>query len=64
VDGYGDANWKLRLAAAEELEGWVNEQTETADSELVVRFLGGKKRDWNEKNFQVRVSRFIAGMPA
>ncbi|KZT54281.1 ARM repeat-containing protein [Calocera cornea HHB12733] len=53
LEGYVDANWKTRLAAVEEMEGWVNEQVGSLDSELVVRFLGGKKRDWNEKNFQV-----------
>ncbi|EJT96656.1 ARM repeat-containing protein [Dacryopinax primogenitus] len=53
IEGYGDANWKARLAAVEELEAWVNENAEVADSEIVFRFLGGKKRDWNEKNFQV-----------
>ncbi|KZO91665.1 ARM repeat-containing protein [Calocera viscosa TUFC12733] len=59
IEGYADANWKTRLAAVEEMEGWVNEQAGSVDSELVVRFLGGKKRDWNEKNFQVSAKVYI-----
>lgn len=47
----GDSNWKVRLAALEEMTGWVEGAAPELDSEVVVRFLG--KKGWNEKNFQV-----------
>lgn len=48
----GDANWKLRLAALEEMITWLEGgAVESVDSEVVVRFLA--KKSWNEKNFQV-----------
>ncbi|KAI8998718.1 ARM repeat-containing protein [Trametes punicea] len=47
----GDSNWKVRLAALEEMTGWVESSAGELDSEVVVRFLA--KRGWNEKNFQV-----------
>jgi cytoskeleton-associated protein 5 len=46
-----DANWKARLAAAEELATWVEGAVEELEAELVVRFLGKKK--WVESNHQV-----------
>ena len=48
----GDANWKVRLAALEEMTTWVEGAVEGLDSEVVIRFLA--KKGWNEKNFQVR----------
>ena len=51
----GDANWKTRLAALDELSAWVEGQMEILDSEVLVRCLA--KRGWSEKNFQVH--RFI-----
>lgn len=48
----GDANWKLRLAATEEMTSWLEGVAEDVDSEVVVRFIA--KKGWNEKNFQVR----------
>ncbi|KAH7107844.1 ARM repeat-containing protein [Auriculariales sp. MPI-PUGE-AT-0066] len=48
----GDANWKLRLAASEEMISWLEGgAVDTVESEVVVRFLF--KKVWNEKNFQV-----------
>ncbi|KAL1947742.1 hypothetical protein VTO73DRAFT_13466 [Trametes versicolor] len=47
----GDANWKTRLAALEDMTGWMEGAAAELDSEVVVRFLA--KRGWNEKNFQV-----------
>ena len=47
----GDSNWKVRLAALEEMTGWIENAAPELDSEVVVRFLG--KKGWNEKNFQV-----------
>ncbi|PPQ78088.1 hypothetical protein CVT25_015622 [Psilocybe cyanescens] len=46
-----DANWKTRLAALEELTGWIESEIQTLDAEVVVRALA--KKCWNEKNFQV-----------
>jgi cytoskeleton-associated protein 5 len=47
----GDANWKSRLAALEEMTGWVENVVEEVDAEVVVRALA--KKGWAEKNFQV-----------
>jgi cytoskeleton-associated protein 5 len=47
----GDANWKTRLAALEEMTTWVESMVEELDAEVVVRALG--KKGWGEKNFQV-----------
>ncbi|OSD01602.1 ARM repeat-containing protein [Trametes coccinea BRFM310] len=47
----GDSNWKVRLAALEEMTTWIEGSAGELDSEVVVRFLA--KRGWNEKNFQV-----------
>ena len=47
----GDANWKTRLAALEEMTTWVEGIVEELDAEVVVRALG--KKGWGEKNFQV-----------
>jgi cytoskeleton-associated protein 5 len=59
----GDANWKTRLAALDELSAWLEGQMETLDAEVLVRSLA--KRGWSEKNFQVRRSfiRKVAGGP-
>ncbi|KDQ60854.1 hypothetical protein JAAARDRAFT_125412 [Jaapia argillacea MUCL 33604] len=46
-----DANWKTRLAALDEMTGWLEGVVQEVDSEVVVRFLG--KKGWGEKNFQV-----------
>ncbi|CCL99138.1 uncharacterized protein FIBRA_01153 [Fibroporia radiculosa] len=46
-----DSNWKTRLAALEEMTGWVEGAAPGLDAEVVVRFLG--KKGWGEKNFQV-----------
>ena len=49
---FGDANWKSRLAALEELTTWLEDGVvDDVDSELVVRFL--MKKGASEKNFQV-----------
>ncbi|KAG6850238.1 hypothetical protein H0H93_016085 [Arthromyces matolae] len=47
----GDANWKTRLAALEEMLTWVEGEVDGLDAEIVVRALA--KRCWGEKNFQV-----------
>ncbi|KAF5380845.1 hypothetical protein D9615_003925 [Tricholomella constricta] len=47
----GDANWKTRLAALEEMITWVESEIDTLDAEVVVRALA--KKCWGEKNFQV-----------
>ncbi|KAF8077979.1 microtubule associated protein [Lyophyllum atratum] len=47
----GDANWKTRLAALEEMLTWVENETDTLDAEVLVRALA--KKCWAEKNFQV-----------
>jgi cytoskeleton-associated protein 5 len=51
ITDLGDANWKTRLAALEELTTWVEDNVEELDAEVVVRALG--KKGWGEKNFQV-----------
>ncbi|KAG8755464.1 Microtubule-associated protein, microtubule dynamics during spindle orientation, partial [Serendipita sp. 396] len=49
---FGDANWKTRLAALDEMTAWLEGGiVEDVESELVVRFLA--KKGWSEKNFQV-----------
>ncbi|KZV97682.1 ARM repeat-containing protein [Exidia glandulosa HHB12029] len=54
----GDANWKLRLAAFEEMITWLEGgAVETVDSEVVVRFIA--KKCWNEKNFQVSSKAYL-----
>lgn len=50
--GFGDANWKTRLAALEEMTSWVEKEVGALDAEVVVRFIA--KKGWAEKNFQVR----------
>ncbi|KAI0283127.1 ARM repeat-containing protein [Russula aff. rugulosa BPL654] len=51
ITDLGDANWKTRLAALEEMTTWVEGIVEELDAEVVVRVLG--KKGWGEKNFQV-----------
>jgi cytoskeleton-associated protein 5 len=48
---FSDANWKVRLAALEEMASWVEKEVGTLDAEVVVRFIA--KKGWAEKNFQV-----------
>lgn len=48
---FGDANWKLRAAAMEELLTWVQENLEVLDAEVLVRALA--KKGSSEKIFQV-----------
>lgn len=48
---FGDANWKTRLAALEEMSIWIQTEIEALDAEVVVRALA--KKGWSEKNFQV-----------
>ncbi|KAF8212269.1 microtubule associated protein [Mycena galopus ATCC 62051] len=47
----GDANWKTRLAALDEMTAWVEGVINDVDAEVVVRALA--KKGWAEKNFQV-----------
>lgn len=51
ITDLGDANWKTRLAALEEMTTWVEGIVEELDAEVLVRALG--KKGWGEKNFQV-----------
>ena len=51
ITDLGDANWKTRLAALEEMTTWAEGIVEELDAEVVVRALG--KKGWAEKNFQV-----------
>lgn len=48
----GDANWKTRLAALEEMTTWAEGEIQSLDAEIVVRALA--KKGWAEKNFQVK----------
>jgi cytoskeleton-associated protein 5 len=50
----GDANWKIRLTALEEMSQWLEKEVEALDAEVVVRALA--KKGWGEKNFQVRLT--------
>jgi cytoskeleton-associated protein 5 len=56
ITDLGDANWKTRLAALEEMTTWVESMVEELDAEVVVRALG--KKGWGEKNFQVSAKLF------
>lgn len=49
----GDANWKTRLAALDEMTAWMEGVIADVDAEVVVRALA--KKGWAEKNFQVRL---------
>lgn len=51
VEGLGDANWKARLAACEEMTTWLEGTVHDVDAEVVVRAIA--KKGWAEKNFQV-----------
>lgn len=53
----GNANWKTRLAAVEEMTTWLEGVVEQVDCEVVVRFIA--KKGWNEKNFQVGMREFL-----
>ncbi|KAF8582676.1 microtubule associated protein [Ramaria rubella] len=48
---FGDANWKVRLAALEAMREWLEGVVGEVDCEVVVRFIA--RKGWNEKNFQV-----------
>ncbi|KAJ6596858.1 microtubule associated protein [Mycena vulgaris] len=47
----GDANWKTRLTALDEMTAWVDGAIHEVDAEVVIRALA--KKGWAEKNFQV-----------
>ncbi|KAJ3928530.1 MAG: microtubule associated protein [Lentinula lateritia] len=47
----GDANWKTRLAALDEMSSWLDGVIVDVDSEVIIRTLA--KKGWAEKNFQV-----------
>ncbi|KAI6039042.1 microtubule associated protein [Pisolithus marmoratus] len=51
MEGLGDANWKTRLAACEEMTSWLQGVVAEVDAEVIVRAIA--KKGWNEKNFQV-----------
>ena len=51
LNDFGDGNWKIRLAALEEMTTWLEGEAENVDAEVIVRALA--KKGWNEKNFQV-----------
>ncbi|KAH9456173.1 hypothetical protein Pst134EB_012376 [Puccinia striiformis f. sp. tritici] len=52
IEGVGDSVWKTQLAASEELLGWIPEQADEIEAEVVVRYLN-KKPGPKESNFQV-----------
>lgn len=47
-----DSAWKVRLAACESLQTWIEGEGQTAEAELVVRVLA-KTPGWKESNFQI-----------
>ncbi|GAA5860693.1 hypothetical protein JCM8547_005503 [Rhodosporidiobolus lusitaniae] len=49
----GDSNWKQRLEGMEKLGEWVKVDGRASESEVVVRYLVGKKPGPKESNFQV-----------
>lgn len=49
-----DSAWKVRLEGIEKLADWVKLEGRDTDSEIVVRWLVGKKPGPKESNFQVR----------
>ncbi|POV97777.1 hypothetical protein PSTT_14859 [Puccinia striiformis] len=51
IEGVGDSVWKTQLAASEELLGWIPEQADEIEAEVVVRYLN-KKPGPKESNFQ------------
>ncbi|KAJ6502581.1 microtubule associated protein [Mycena sanguinolenta] len=51
LNDLGDANWKTRLAALDEMTTWVGGVVNEVDAEVIVRALA--KKGWAEKNFQV-----------
>jgi len=52
LTGLGDANWKTRIIALEEMATWLEEgAVDTVEAEIIVRALA--KKGWSEKNFQV-----------
>lgn len=53
-----DANWKVRLAALDEMTAWTDTNADVLDAEVIVRALA--KKGWNEKNFQVLCKKFSA----
>ncbi len=62
MTGLGDANWKARLAALEEMTTWLEAEVDSLDAEVIVRALA--KKGWNEKNFQVSLSSSLVGASA
>lgn len=56
VGQLNDSNWKQRLEGMEKLAEWAKLDGRDADSEVVVRYLVGKKPGPKESNFQVRSS--------
>ncbi|KAG9318450.1 microtubule associated protein [Chiua virens] len=56
MEGLGDANWKTRLAACEEMATWLDGVVQDVDAEVVVRAIA--KKGWSEKNFQVSAKLF------
>jgi len=58
---FGDANWKTRLAALDEMSAWLDDDVVDIDAEVVVRFMA--KKGWSEKNFQVRAHHLVHRFP-
>lgn len=53
--GLADGNWKIRLAAMEQMQAWLEDgELARVDAELVVRVLS-KRPGWKDSNFQVRL---------
>jgi cytoskeleton-associated protein 5 len=51
-----DSQWKVRLAALDEMTTWLESELDGngVESEVLFRFLG-KRPGWSEKNFQVSI---------
>ena len=53
-----DGNWKVRLEGIEKLGEWAKIEGRGTDSEIVVRWLVGRKPGGKESNFQVKFPSF------
>ncbi|KNE88075.1 hypothetical protein PSTG_18530, partial [Puccinia striiformis f. sp. tritici PST-78] len=52
IEGVGDSVWKTQLAASEELLGWIPEQADEIEAEVVVRYLNKKPGPKREQTFK------------
>lgn len=59
VDDLSNSVWKERLAGMGRLNEWLKVEVETAEAELIARFLA-KRPGWKESNFQVMAEVYVA----